>query len=37
VGEWVGEHTHRGRGGWDEGLWRGNQEQGQHLKCKLIK
>jgi hypothetical protein len=34
------EHPHRSKGwimGWGGGLWRGNLELGQHLKCKHIK
>jgi hypothetical protein len=31
----MGEHPHRSRGrGSGEGVWRGNQERGKHLKCK---
>ena len=31
--ERVGEPPHKG-GGWGGGLWRGNWDGGQHLKCK---
>jgi hypothetical protein len=36
VGEWVGEHPHRGKGEGDGMgvVWRGNREGGYHLKCK---
>jgi hypothetical protein len=30
------EAKERGRGQWDEGLWRGSQEEGYYLKCKQI-
>ena len=36
VGVWVGEHPLRGEGEerWGKELWEGDQEGGQHLKCK---
>jgi hypothetical protein len=39
VGGWVGKHPLRGKGEGKRvgGSWRGDQEGGQHLKCKYIK
>ena len=41
MGVWVGKHSYSGNGvggegGWDGSLWRGNREEGYHLKCKMI-